>query len=69
MSGYDSPWMLLGLREDGYPVLDPRDYRNVPTGQRLSAQQSAELSRASGGVLTKREIQKYMKWILNKRNE
>ena len=30
MAGYDSPWMRLGLRADGYPVLDPRSFRDVP---------------------------------------
>lgn len=33
MAGYydgKPPWMAQGLRKDGYSVLDPRNYRNVP---------------------------------------
>lgn len=30
MAGYDTPWMRMGTRYDGYPVLDPRSFRDVP---------------------------------------
>lgn len=29
MSGYDSPWEKMGVRDDGYWVDDPRKYRDV----------------------------------------
>ncbi len=41
MAGYESPWEAMGKRDDGYTVLDPRDFRSKPPVQMQPARQQA----------------------------